>query len=35
MCLMYIYAQDEHLMVKMTPTPDVVGDDDDHYADLL
>ncbi len=29
---MYSYAQDEHLIAKMTPTPDVTGDDDNHYT---
>jgi hypothetical protein len=31
---MYSYTQDEQVMAKKTPTPDVVDDDDNHYADL-
>jgi hypothetical protein len=31
----YIYSQEDYLMAWMIPTPDVVDDDDDCYADLL
>jgi hypothetical protein len=29
---MYIYTQDEYLMVKTTPTPNVVDNDNNHYV---
>jgi hypothetical protein len=29
---MYSYAEDEHLMAKMTLTPDIVDDDGYHHA---
>jgi hypothetical protein len=35
MCLIYRDIQDEHLNGKDDPTPDVVGDDEDHYVSPL
>ncbi len=30
--MVYSYGQDEYLMMRMNPTPDVVDDNDDFYA---
>ncbi len=32
--LVHSYRQDKHLMAKMTPTPNVEDNDDNHYTPL-